>query len=168
MIFLFGTRNYGKVDQVPGLFYLSTRFAHFNFVPLFPIETHLIMDGSESGNGFRGVKLGMSGKSVIFAYLRAIAMLGGLAACAFGIIRLVERNPIEGGVMLAAGVVAILFFILSYKLSKPSPHRALRLAEQAGIAPETVAQFFVGSGLLPEHADADIHDDHYASRKSNY
>ena len=31
MIYFVGSRNYGKVDHVPGLFYLSTRFGYFKY-----------------------------------------------------------------------------------------------------------------------------------------
>ena len=41
MIGMFGQRFYGKVDQVPGLFYVATHFAYLNYVPLFPTATYL-------------------------------------------------------------------------------------------------------------------------------
>ena len=159
MIFFYGVRNYGKVDHVPGLFYVSTQFAYLQFIPLFPTGTNLIIDGSEQGGGFRGVKLGLSGKSVFFAYLRAATMIGGLVALVLGCIE-VARNPLAGGILIAAGIASLLVFFLTYKISKPSPRRALRLAEEAGIAPEIVAQFFVGAGLMPEDGHAHPADDH--------
>jgi uncharacterized membrane protein (GlpM family) len=150
MIFFFGTRNYGKVDHVPGLFYLSTQFFYLQFVPLVPTGTHLIIDGSEQGNGFRGIKLGLSGKSVFFAYLRALCMVGGIAAIIVGFISVAQHEMLPGIVLIASGIAGIALFILSYKLSKPSPHRALRLAQEAGIAPEVVAKYFVDAGLMVE------------------
>ena len=163
MIVFFGTRNYGKVDHVPGLFYVSTRFAYLQFIPLIPTETHLIFDGTESGEGFRGVKLGLSGKSIFYTYLRATCFLGGILAVIVGCIE-VAQQPLTGALLIAGGLGAVLLFFLSYKLSRPSPQRALRLAEEAGIPPEDVAQFFVLAGLLPDdgHREgvAQRHDAH--------
>src|SRR5262249_10119139 len=148
MFAIFGTRNFGKVDHVPGLFYLSTEFFHVNFVPLVPTGTHLVIDGSESGDGFRGVKIGMSGKSIFFTYLRAACVVGSILAFIFGFIDVANGQTSTGVALIAAGIVATVLMILSYKLARPSPERALRLAQEAGIAPEVVAQFFVESGLF--------------------
>jgi len=152
MLAIFGTRNFGKVDHVPGLFYLSTQFFHVNFVPLVPTGTHLVIDGSETGDGFRGVKIGMSGKSIFFTYLRAACVVGSILAFIFGFIDVANGQTSTGVALIAAGIVATVLMILSYKLARPSPERALRLAQEAGIAPEVVAQFFVESGLLTEGA----------------
>src|SRR5216684_327977 len=107
MIFFFGSRNYGKVDHVPGLFYLSTQFFYLQFVPLIPTGTHLIIDGSEQGDGFRGVKVGLSGKSVFFAYLRAICMLGGIAAIILGFVEMANHEMLPAIAMIASGIAGI-------------------------------------------------------------
>jgi hypothetical protein len=138
MIVFFGSRNYGKVDHVPGLFYVVTGFFYIQFIPLFPTGSILVLDDGKE----RGFKLGMSGKSIFFAYLRAALIIGGPAAILFGVLELMKNPPVSIGLIIV-GVVATVFFFLSYKLAKPSPQRALRLANQAGIPPEYVAQFFV-------------------------
>jgi hypothetical protein len=80
MIYVFGTRSYGYVHRVPGLGYVITQFGHFNYVPLFPTKSFFVLEGSESGDEFRGVELPMSGKSVLAGYIR---VWGGLAALVF-------------------------------------------------------------------------------------
>lgn len=145
MIVFFGTRNYGKVDHVPGLFYVVTSFFYIQYVPLVPTGSYLMIDdGSE-----RGMNLGLNFKSVFFAYLRAITMVGGIGAVILGVTEL-RRDAVLGGMLIGAGIGAILLFFLSYKLAKPSPARAVRLAGQAGIPPELVAQFFVDAPIDPD------------------
>lgn len=69
---VYGTRHYGKVDRLgldaKGGPYVATRFAHVYFLPLIPLGSTLVL--AESGNGVEGLKLSLSGKSVLFAYLR--------------------------------------------------------------------------------------------------
>jgi hypothetical protein len=160
MIVMFGTRLYGKVDHVPGLFYVASHFAYLNFVPLFPTASYLIFEGSEGEQGFRGVPLKMNGKSVFFGYLRALALLGGVATIVLGGIAFAENDSTAGIVLASIGLVALLVFWVSYRLSRPSPHRALDLASRAGIPPEVVAQYFVGSNLVPANLDERPRDDY--------
>jgi hypothetical protein len=151
MFIMFGTQFYGKVDHVPGLFYVSTRFAHLNYVPLAPTGSYLILDGSESGDNYRGVSIGLSAKSVVMGYLRAAMFLGGLVLAGFSIAE-IGHNPTVGFALIAGAVLLIPLFILSYRLTRPGPERALGLAQQAGIPPEVVAKHFVKHNLIPEQA----------------
>src|SRR4030095_4688962 len=98
MIVFFGTRKYGKVDHVPGLFYVATDFFYVQFVPLFPTGSVLMLDDGSD----RGVKLGLNGKSVLFTYLRAGSIVGGIIAAIVGILGLAD-DPVFGAVMLALG-----------------------------------------------------------------
>ena len=76
MIIIWGQSNYGKVDVVPNLFYVATRFFHLYYVPLIPLATYLIVAGTEDENGsFQGVKLPMSLRSVLAGWVRAVLVL---------------------------------------------------------------------------------------------
>src|SRR5262245_27485656 len=75
---VFGVRQYGIVDNVPGLFYVATQFFHVNFIPLIPIKSHLIVAGSEKGDDFSGTPISMSGASVAMAYFRLILIVFGV------------------------------------------------------------------------------------------
>jgi hypothetical protein len=153
MIVVWGTRLYGKVDRVPGLFYVATHFAYLQFIPLFPTASYLIIDGTEGSKGFQGVKISMSGKSVLYGYLRAVLVVASIGLIfAGGITLSKETGPAVG--MIVGGLVAGLALWLSYRLSRPSPQRALRLATEAGIEPEVVAQHFVNANLLTD----DVHE----------
>ena len=167
MIWFFGTRMYGKVDHVPGLFYVATNFFYIQFVPLVPTGSVLVIyDGSE-----RGKQLGLSGKSIVFAYLRALLILGGPGLVILGVIE-IEKNPVVALALIGIGIASIIFFFLTYKVAKPSVERALRIAGEAGIPPEVVAHFFVDADIpvsphghddpvdvLPAYADEDEDSD---------
>src|SRR5262245_47840413 len=160
MIVVWGTRLYGKVDRVPGLFYVSTHFFYAQFIPLFPTSSYLILDGTEGSQGFQGVKIPMSGKSVLVGYLRAALCVGAMVLAGFGIANLARKMEV-GIALMVAGLACALLFWLSYRLTRPSPQRALRLAYHAGIPPERVAQHFVGANLLKdeEHDALLTHDE---------
>lgn len=158
MIIMFGTRLYGKVDHVPGLFYVASHFAYLNYVPLFPTASYLIFEGTESGDQFRGIPLGIHGKSVLYGYLRAVALLGGIALIVLGIIAMVESGAGFGAALILGGLISEALFIVSYRLARPSPARALDLAKRAGIPPELIARVFVSAGLVSEQDN--LSDDH--------
>ena len=153
MIVFFGSRQYGKVDHVPGLFYVATNFFYVQFVPLFPTGSVLVLDDGSQ----RGMKLGLHGKSVLFGYFRAATIVGGVAALIFGVIGIAERDMETGGILVGLGLLGVLLFLLSYKFGKASPTRAVELAGRAGISPEIVARFFVDGKLNPD--DFRIADD---------
>jgi len=144
MIYIFGTKTYGKVDHLPGLFYVSTSFLHVNFVPLFPTGSYLIIDDGKE----RGMKIGISGKSIFFAWMRAITLAGGIVLTCLGVFKLAKHHLPAALIMIAVGMLGVLFFFLSYKLARPGPKRALRIAGQAGIAPEILARYFVETNML--------------------
>ena len=67
---VFGTRLFGQVDRVAGLFSVRTRFFHINFVPLVPLASYLIFE-EKSGSGNRGIELKkLRWNSVLLAWLR--------------------------------------------------------------------------------------------------
>jgi hypothetical protein len=158
-----GTRLSGKVDQVPGLFYVATEFFHLQFIPLIPLRSHVIFDGTEKDETFSGVLITLSGKSVLFAWLRAFCWVAGVAAGIFAVIEFcsaLARNgsgPIALGLALITGVV---FYVLwaSYRWARARPLRALELAKLADVAPEVVAEHFVDYPNLDSLLEELIHE----------
>jgi hypothetical protein len=155
MIVFFGNKLYGKVDHVPGLFYVATQFFYVQFVPLVPLGSYVVMEGSEKGEGqFAGVSIGLSFKSLLMAWLRAGLLVGGILALIFGFIEFAEVN--KGGStgkavgLIAAAIGCGVLFWVTYFFVRAGPLRALKLANKAGIAPEVVAQFFVNHPGLAE------------------
>src|SRR4051812_32568123 len=81
---VYGERLFGRVDRVPGLFCVATMFFHVNFVPLCPLRSYLVVEGSEQGDGFKGVRIPLRFKSILAGYLRgwlgAAAVFTGLVS----------------------------------------------------------------------------------------
>lgn len=112
MIIIFGERMLGKVDQVPGFCYVVTKFAHLNYIPLIPTASWIVLEGSESGDGFRGKPIGMSGKSVLAGYIRG---WGGIAAVVTSaVVGGVVGSTFEPGLgMFVGGAVAGILALLA-------------------------------------------------------
>jgi hypothetical protein len=130
MFFVYGSRFMGKVDEVPGLFHVATKFAHVNYIPLIPLESYVIV--ARTSKGIRGVQIALSGKSVLFAYLRGISFCVALAAAFWAIIDYMGRGsdwPVIGAVALAAGT---LFYFITYY--KPFVRASFLRAQQLGAA----------------------------------
>ena len=69
MIFYFGKRLYGHVDE-QGHASIATHFFHVYFVPLVPLGSHLVVTGA--GNGYRSIPLGFHLRSVLAGYGRGL------------------------------------------------------------------------------------------------
>jgi hypothetical protein len=142
MIIVFGTRLFGKVDEVPGLGHVVTRFFHVYYFPLIPYESFLVL--AKSGDQFRGAKIPLSAKSVFVAWLRAGAIVGAVIA---GIIALAEfagphRHPDWllplFTLLIAAG--AFTFTKTYHGITSASYARACRLGEQVGLNERGLAE----------------------------
>jgi hypothetical protein len=62
---MFGTPHHWRVDCVPGLLSVNTSFFDVNHVLFVPTGAHLVLEGTELGNGFRGTPVPQSPKSVL-------------------------------------------------------------------------------------------------------
>ena len=80
MIIIYGQRNCGKVDKVPNLFYVITKFAQIYWLPLIPLGSYIVLEGSETDQGFKGVQTSLSFKSILAGWLRA-GLVVGMIAC---------------------------------------------------------------------------------------
>src|SRR5262245_55223767 len=111
MIIIFGQRRCGKVDEIPGLCYVHTQFVHVYYVPLIPTMSYIILAGSETGQGFRGVRTSLSFKSILVGWVRTAAVLatigGIIGAIASGIAYSEHQSPdaLEGLILSASVVV---------------------------------------------------------------
>ncbi|NBD11595.1 MULTISPECIES: hypothetical protein [Corallococcus] len=138
---IFGSRLYGKVDEVPGLGYVATKFGHLYYVPLLPLEGWLVV--GEDGNGWRGQAIPMSGKSVLVAWARVVFLFVGLGALFGGLTMLSGQ---VSGLTISLALVSVLCIaglIASYTwrpFTHASPERALEIAAQAGISEEGLEQ----------------------------
>lgn len=134
-----GKRFAGRVDQIPGVLYVATRFDHVYYVPLVPLGSYIILEESGEGGGLRGRKIELNPKSLLAAYGRLALLMGAAALFGFGLLLVVSmllsvRVPplaIVGSFLLSGGCLG--GYRLSHRLLRASPKRALELAEMAGI-----------------------------------
>lgn len=78
MYLFYGSRTFGKVDEIKGVGHVATEFGHVFWFPLVPKESFLVTN--EKWNGVEGIPIPMSMKSVGTAYARAVAILFVLAS----------------------------------------------------------------------------------------
>jgi hypothetical protein len=155
MIFIAGRGLYGRVDDVPGLFYVKTSFVHVYYVPLIPVGSYLIFEGTETDNGFQGVKIGFSLKSILATWLRAALVIGVIFFVFVATALLCndqEPKPLEAAKMALWAAAFFGAFLVTQRYSHAGPYRALRLARAAGI-PEEVVQghlSMTGTALDPQ------------------
>jgi hypothetical protein len=135
-----GKKFAGKVDQIPGVLYVATRFEHVFTVPVIPLASYILLEQSEQGGGLRGRKIGLSYKSLLAAYGRPALLLGGVSFAVLGLMLLVTALLSLTGATPLTIFGAFLFsgagfggYFLSHRLLRASPKRALELAEIAGI-----------------------------------
>jgi hypothetical protein len=145
MYFVFGTGLFGKVDHVPGLFYVVTRFVHVNYLPVGPDQTYLIMD---DGTGNRGVPIQFSVKSMLMAWFRAGCFVLGPILAFGGFVVWTMQSPNRPGInpisliFWILGPLLIQLGILSYFVIRIGRDRAVDLAEAADLDPIFVHDHF--------------------------
>ncbi len=67
---------FGRTDKVPGLLFVGTSFFYFCFIPLIPLGSYIVRYEDDYWfGGFKGVPIGISIKSVLFAWIRAAAVV---------------------------------------------------------------------------------------------
>jgi hypothetical protein len=129
---IYGTRLFGKVDAVPGLGHVATRFFHIDYVPLIPVKSYLVL--SNAGKGFRGIPIPFSGKSFLFAWLRAITVAVGVVGAILVLVALIGKSS-DAWALVPGVITAVLgwgLFIFSLKhrtATRASYRRACELAK---------------------------------------
>jgi hypothetical protein len=158
MVYVWGSRLYGKVDNVKGLFHVATKFGHFDYFPLFPMGSWVITE--KTGSGWRGVPIPISIKSVLFGWLRAAALFALVIGSFMVLVGLNDAQrstptparvlssgrviPARSGsgamtdVVVSSAIVAISLFILIGSrwvpgLGKATPRRAEQLGRLLGL-----------------------------------
>jgi hypothetical protein len=139
MIIFTGTQFYGKVDRVPGLCYVVTRFFHVWFIPLIPLQSYLTLE-----MGASRLPIPLSGKSVFAGWMRIPCMVVLVLSSLPALVGLLDfqRNPDAKDVLLVGGSLVLIsgaLFGLSHVWSKASPRRAVQLGAHLGIAEVTMS-----------------------------
>jgi hypothetical protein len=147
MVIVWGSRLFGKVDNVPGLFHVATKCGHCQFLPLIPMESVLVFD--KQRDSYRGVTIPLSGKSILVAWMRAILVMLAFGAAIGAIIAMTDRRPnmVTGILLIIGALAAVGVFIWSYYVSgigRATYTRAVKLAEVAKLSEEAMV-------LLEQH-----------------
>jgi hypothetical protein len=107
VIIIFGEKSYGKVDRVSGVCYVVTVFAHLNFLPLIPLRSYIVVEGTEEGGQFRGKEVSVCLRSVLAGYVRVWCGVVALVAGAIGGIGAMSAANAAGfGVLVPVAVLA--------------------------------------------------------------
>ena len=164
-----GTRHFGKVNVVPNLFYVATKFFHINFVPLIPLGSSVIFANSEQEQRLNGVetqttflatRIPFSWKSFFAAYVRLILWVSSIASVAFFAFNVAQHLSADNMQaklgkfadtnMLATSGAAVFVsaFLLywSYRFAVASEERALELGKLLGISETTVREHLAFEG----------------------
>src|SRR4051812_21676800 len=116
---IFGSNQFGKVDQIPGLFHVETTFFHIQYIPLIPFESHLVIEDTQTDGRFRDCRIPLSGKSIAFAWGRTALLIGGCILAVLGFFELVSMQmgngqPLHFFTFLGTAVMSFAFFWLSF------------------------------------------------------
>jgi hypothetical protein len=150
---VFGTRLLGKVDAVPGLGHVATRFFHVNFLPLIPTQSYLVL--ARTGKSFRGIPIPLSFKSLVIAWVRTITFA---AAIIGGIVLMIglTGSPSDRAGMFVPGLFvfllaggAFVFSITHRSATKASYARAIELGKLLKLNANGMAALAQAYGQAP-------------------
>ncbi len=135
MVIIWGSRLYGKVDVVPGLFHVETKFGHLWYIPLIPFGSFLVLN--KEGNAWNGVRIPMSFKSILLAWLR-IGLLMGVFSNALLTVALsgVRDTWVVPAILCACFATAFALLKFHKFATRASYQRACQLGEIVGMSTE--------------------------------
>jgi hypothetical protein len=143
MVIVWGSRMYGKVDVVPGLFHVATRFGHVYYLPLIPTQSFVVL--GQQGDQFTGVPIPLSGKSILLAWVRAILVVAFISATIAALVNLQDRDPTlwiySAAIAVGAG---LLFGLVTWHKSttRASLNRACALGQLIGLNEAGMAELY--------------------------
>lgn len=140
MILIYGTKLYGKVDIVPGLFHVETRFGHLWYFPILPLESYVVL--GKSGDGFNGVRIPLNVKSVVFAWLRAGTLTTALISLICAAVEW-NRQSAEFSTAMIIGFSSLAtFLVLAFQRgsTQASYQRAFQIGQMIGLSDRGMLQ----------------------------
>jgi hypothetical protein len=146
----FGYALSGKVDQMPGGFYVATRFFEVSGLPVFPEQSYLVTTVDRKTGEWYGTPIPLSAKSLRFAWVRAMlfytTIFFAVSAIAFGgTWNTGAAGPIPFVFTLTVAILSPVCHYWTYVVSRASPLRALEVGQIAGIPPEAIAFQYAAS-----------------------
>ena len=151
MIFIWGTNRYGRTDEVPALFHVTTKFGHLWYLPLIPLGSFLLIEGSADGKGNpRGMPIPFSFKSFLLGWLRAATLLGAIILGITGFVSGKGGPSWNVLVVAAASLIAFLWLTYSKTCRHASYERAVELAKLLGVNEQGMAMIDKHFGKVPQ------------------
>jgi hypothetical protein len=156
LVIIYGVRNYGKVDQTPGGYFVFTRFVHLFYLPLFPVGSFL----AHRSNPDVGRQIETSFRSFVIAWLRAACIIGALVLPFMAneylrrhIGSYAVRNSLTARVAIPALAAATPLLMLgaSYGLSHASRRRIEELSRMSKLPVRTLME-----GIQPRQVQQDL------------
>ena len=92
---VFGSQLFGGTDTVPGVFSVATKFFHVQFFPLVPVSSYLILKRNFGFSSFQGIEIPLNGKSIILAYVRALATVAVLGTFIGTVMNIPGNNQVS-------------------------------------------------------------------------
>jgi hypothetical protein len=144
---VYGKRICGRVDRVPGVLYVATQFFHLYFIPVAPVDSFIVVEGSEGKDGFKGVKTKFSARSIVATYCKTLLFLSGCVMLFVGSLQACgapsDTSPTASGtfwylafLVLGAASIAACFIWRPWSLA--TEPRGRELAIQMGIPTEAI------------------------------
>lgn len=132
-----GTRLYGRVDEVPGVFYVSTDWYHVNLVPYYPLTSVVVSCRPRGAAQPRPI--GNSAKSIWLVRFRIALILFGLLCWAFAQAHRFRPEPTAqerfwGGLITLTAAAILFAGTFSPLVRRASPSRARELARIVGFS----------------------------------
>jgi len=144
---LCGKRLYGRVEQVKEHFHVATQFYHLNGFPFIPTKSFIVINGTETHNGFlnefQGIKIPLSLKSILATYFRNILIIYAIFTLIAGI-NLSFGKSIHTDVPITLGIMKILVSILCFLVYWAS-YRFLRANKKTA---QVLEQYLSSRGLI--------------------
>lgn len=134
-----GTMFLGKVDSI-GSESVQTKFFIFG-VPVLPLSSHYVLE--ERVNGISGFEIPVSGKSVLFGYLRIYAWIAALLC---GVFAFVERRDAES-LWVGCAILGVTAAVTTFALGGLSKEQKLR---------RSLLRLTTGVGAPPEYLPSDV------------
>ena len=158
MVIISGVRFAGKVDAVPKVGHVATRFFHLYYVPLIPVGTFLVTD--ERDDEFSGLPLPWSFKSILVGWLRTAGFVA-FGPAVYLLITGSHRNDLArvgAGVLIILLAAVVLWFCYRLKsITTASYERAMELASRLGLSPEQRLLLEVSYGrMTAEQAEKEL------------
>ena len=149
-----GMHDYGKVDVVPGLLSVKTRFFHLSFFPLIPMGSKLVPHPQSTLAMLGDVPIPLCGKSVAFAYLRAGLVLAIATAVIMVVISVIEasggRSIWASELLVGSGCLMALVgtYYGTHVLSRASLEHVIVLGATLGFSTQQVEDYFASEHMF--------------------